>query len=44
VTVAVAEEVHEWYLEIRDVATGTVVTVIELLSPKNKRPGEGWLA
>ena len=43
VTVPVAEEVNERYLEIRDVATGTVVTVIELLSPKNKRPGEGRL-
>jgi hypothetical protein len=43
VTVPVAEEVNERYLEIRDVATGTVVTVIELLSPKNKRLGEGRL-
>lgn len=41
VTVPVAEEVNEWYLEIREVGTGSVVTVIELLSPKNKRPGEG---
>lgn len=44
VTVPIAEEVHERYLEIREVATGTVVTMIELLSPKNKRPGEGRLA
>ncbi len=44
VTVPLAEEVNEWYLEIREVATGAVVTVIELLSPKNKRPGEGRLA
>jgi hypothetical protein len=44
VTVPAAEEVNERYLEIRDVATGTVVTVIELLSPKNKRSGEGRLA
>lgn len=44
VTVPIAEEVNERYLEIREVATGTVVTVIELLSPKNKRPGEGRLA
>ncbi len=35
------EEVQERYLEIRDVKTGEVVTVIELLSPKNKRYGEG---
>lgn len=37
----VLEEVNERYLEIREVATGTVVTVIEILSPKNKRAGEG---
>jgi hypothetical protein len=44
VMVPIAEEVNERYLEIREVATGTVVTVIELLSPKNKRSGEGRLA
>lgn len=31
----------ERYLEIREVATGRVITAIELLSPKNKRPREG---
>jgi hypothetical protein len=31
----------ERYLEVREVATGEVVTVIEVLSPKNKRTGEG---
>lgn len=41
VTVPMMAEVRESYLEIREVATGQVVTVIELLSPKNKRPGEG---
>jgi hypothetical protein len=35
------EEVQERYLEIREGSTGTVITVIELLSPKNKRSGEG---
>jgi hypothetical protein len=35
------EQVKETYLEVRDVNTGEVVTVIELLSPKNKRNGEG---
>ncbi len=35
------EEVQEWYLEIREVSTGTVIAVLELLSPKNKRSGEG---
>ncbi|MEM7795348.1 MAG: DUF4058 family protein [Cyanobacteria bacterium P01_C01_bin.118] len=40
-------ELPEWeatverYLEIRNVATGEVVTVVEVLSPKNKRAGEG---
>ncbi|GET44109.1 DUF4058 family protein [Microseira wollei] len=29
------------YLEIKEAATGFVITVIEILSPKNKRPGEG---
>jgi hypothetical protein len=44
VTVPILEEVNERYLEIREVATGTVVTVLEILSPKNKRTGEGRLA
>ncbi|OUL28703.1 hypothetical protein BV372_24480 [Nostoc sp. T09] len=44
VTIPISEEVNERYLEIREVATGTVVTVIELLSPKNKRSGEGRMA
>lgn len=34
-------EVQERYLEIREGTTGTVITVLELLSPKNKRTGEG---
>ncbi|MEQ9667498.1 DUF4058 family protein [Coleofasciculus sp. G2-EDA-02] len=41
VTIPLAEEVEERYLEIRDTKTGKVVTTIELLSPKNKRAGEG---
>ena len=44
VTVPMTAEVNERYLEIREVATGRVVTVIELLSPKNKRSGEGRVA
>jgi Protein of unknown function (DUF4058) len=39
VRVPTVEEVTERYLEIREVATGRVVTTIELLSPKNKRTG-----
>lgn len=34
-------EVKERYLEIREVGTHTVITAIEVLSPKNKRQGEG---
>ncbi len=40
VNVPMIEEVRENYLEIRQVGTGKVVTVIEVLSPKNKRVGE----
>ncbi|MGF1676448.1 MAG: DUF4058 family protein [Rivularia sp. (in: cyanobacteria)] len=41
VTMPIPENVKESYLEIREVATGFVVTTIEILSPKNKRAGEG---
>jgi len=43
VTVAIPmpEEVREGYLEIIEVATGYVVTAIEVLSPKNKSAGIG---
>lgn len=41
VLVPVTEEIRESYLKIREVGTRTVVTVVELLSPKNKLPGEG---
>ncbi len=41
VTLSMPEEVREGYLEVREVGTGEVVTVIEVLSPKNKRAGEG---
>ena len=43
VAVPMMEEVTERFLEIREVATRQVVTVIEVLSPKNKRVGEGRL-
>lgn len=42
VTLPLTEEVTERYLEIREVKTGRVVTVVEALWPKNKRGGEGW--
>jgi len=41
VDVTMPETVKETYLEVRDVITQEVVTVIEILSPKNKRAGEG---
>jgi Protein of unknown function (DUF4058) len=37
-------EVKERYLEVREMGTDQVITVIELLSPKNKRQGEGRMA
>ncbi len=36
-----SEEFREGYLEVIDMATKEVVTVIEVLSPANKRRGEG---
>ena len=41
VVVPMLEEVTERFVEIREVATRKVITVIEVLSPKNKRSGEG---
>lgn len=41
VELPVPEVIRQGYLEIRDVATSEVVTAIEVLSPANKRPGEG---
>lgn len=41
VNIPMPEEVRESYLEVREVGTGEVVAVIEVLSPKNKRSGEG---
>lgn len=42
VTVPVPETLGERYLEVRDIEdTDEVVTVIEVLSPWNKRPGRG---
>lgn len=40
VFVPVPREIHERYLEIRRAVTDEVVTVVEVLSPGNKRPGE----
>lgn len=41
VKVPIPEQKKEAYLEIREVATGYVVTTIEVLSPTNKRMGKG---
>ncbi|MBN3879515.1 MULTISPECIES: DUF4058 family protein [unclassified Nostoc] len=40
VMIPLPEHITENYLEIREVSTGFVVTSIEILLPKNKRPGE----
>jgi hypothetical protein len=39
VTIPMPIEIKERYLEIREVGTDAVITVIEVLSPKNKRKG-----
>lgn len=41
VRLPVSMEVRERFLEVREVGTDAVITVIEVLSPKNKRRGEG---
>ncbi|MBD0385624.1 MAG: DUF4058 family protein [Nostoc sp. C3-bin3] len=41
VMIPLPEHITENYLEIREVSTGFVVASIEVLSPKNKHPGEG---
>ncbi len=41
VTIPIPTEIKERYLEVREVSSNAVITVVELLSPKNKRPGKG---
>lgn len=41
VQVPVPDEVRETYLEVRETHTDYVLTVLEILSPTNKRPGRG---
>jgi hypothetical protein len=41
VQVPVPDEVRETYLEVRETRTDYVLTVLEILSPTNKRPGRG---
>lgn len=44
VTLPMPVAVNERYLEVREIMTSEVITVIELLSPKNKRAGDGRIA
>ncbi len=41
VAVPLLEQVKQGYLEVREVVTRRVITAIELLSPANKRAGDG---
>jgi hypothetical protein len=41
VRVPMPDEVRETYLEVRETGTEYVITVVEILSPTNKRPGRG---
>ena len=41
VTIPLSETIKEWYLEVRRVDNEEVITVIEILSPKDKRSGVG---
>ncbi len=41
VELPVPDIIEETYLEIREVTSGQVVTIVEVLSPTNKRPGAG---
>lgn len=41
VMVPMPVEIRERYLEVREVGSNTVITVLEVLSPKNKRSGKG---
>jgi Protein of unknown function (DUF4058) len=41
VQVPLPDEVRETYLEVRETRTDYVLTVLEILSPTNKRPGRG---
>ncbi|NET34999.1 MAG: DUF4058 family protein [Cyanothece sp. SIO1E1] len=41
VTLPIPTEIKERYLEVREVGSNAVITVLEVLSPKNKRQGRG---
>lgn len=44
VQLPVPDQIREYFLEVRDLQSGRLVTAIELLSPTNKRPGVGRAA
>lgn len=44
ITLPMPITVKERYLEVREIGTETVITVIEVLSPKNKKRGKGRVA
>ena len=44
ITLPMPVSVRERYLEVREAGTDAVITVIEVLSPKNKRKGKGRLS
>lgn len=41
VTLSLPTKVKEWYLEVKEVASGEVITAIAIISPKNKAAGSG---
>ncbi len=41
VQLPVPDQIREYFLEVRDLRRGSLITAIELLSPSNKRPGQG---
>ena len=41
VELLIPDHVREAYLEVRQVGSDEVITVLEILSPTNKHPGEG---
>lgn len=44
ITLPMPITLKERYLEVREIGTETVITVIEILSPKNKKRGKGRVA
>jgi Protein of unknown function (DUF4058) len=44
VTLPISSETKERYLEVREAVMDAVIAVIEVLSPKNKRKGDGRVA